>query len=75
MNWIRKKPVEHFDFFGERESAGVLARICAYCQSLFTLCDSGYRVHCVTNQLYLEWKLFTDSHILIYFCGIASDSS
>lgn len=39
-----------------------------------SLCGSGYCVHYVTNQLYLEWKLFTDSHILIYFRCTAGDS-
>lgn len=55
----------------------LVARVCAYCQTpcLLSLCASGYRVHCVTNQLHLEWELFTDSHILIYFRGTASDSS
>lgn len=38
------------------------------------LCGSGYRVHYVANQLYLEWKLFTDFHILIYFRCTAGHS-
>ena len=55
----------------------LLVRVCAYRQTscLLSLCGSGYGVHCVTNQLRLEWILFTDSHILIYFRGIASNSS
>lgn len=55
----------------------LLARVCTHCQApcLLGLCASGYCVQCVTNQLHLEWQLFTNSHILIYFCGTASDSS
>lgn len=71
MNWIKKQPVEHFDFLA------LLVGVRAYIVRLpdHLVGGSGCCVHCVTNQLHLEWKLFTDSHILIYFHCTASNSS